>query len=79
MTDRVNMTVTTVGQSPWKKENARIAVGKMVYAVVVQAAYMRWTLIRVILVIHFYLQKFNNLTFVHFECIETREVISRVS
>ena len=79
MTDHVNMTVTTVGQSPWKKESARIAVGKMVYAVVVRAAYMRWILIRVILVIHLYLQKFNNRTLVHFECFETCEVISRSS
>ena len=79
MTDHVNMTVTTVGPSPWKKESARIAVGKMVYAVVVRAAYMRWILIRVILVIHLYFQKFNNLTFVHFECIEICEVISRSS
>lgn len=57
MTDHVNMTVTTVGQSPWKKESARIAVGKMVYAVVVQAACMRWILIRVILLICLYLEK----------------------
>lgn len=54
MTDHVNMTVTTVGQSLWKKESARIAVGKKGQAVVVQAAYMTWILIRVILVIHLY-------------------------
>jgi hypothetical protein len=54
MTDHVNMTVTSVGQSLWRKESARIAAGKKGQAVVVQAAYMRWILIRVILVIHLY-------------------------
>jgi hypothetical protein len=54
MTDHVNMTITTVGQSLWRKESARIAVGKKGQAVVVQATYMRWILIRVIQVIHLY-------------------------
>jgi hypothetical protein len=52
MTDHVNRTVTTVGQSLWRKESARVAVGKR--AVVVRAAYMTWILIRVILIIHLY-------------------------
>jgi hypothetical protein len=48
------MTVTTVGQSLWRKESVWIAVGKKGQAVVVQAAYMRWILMRVILIIHLY-------------------------
>jgi hypothetical protein len=46
------MIVTTVGQSLWRKESARIAVGKKGQAVVVRAAYMMWISIRVIVVIH---------------------------
>jgi hypothetical protein len=59
------MTVTTVGQSLWRKENVWIAVGKKGRAVVVQAAYMIWILIRVILIIHLYTDECYKYTFFH--------------